>query len=91
MYVNTILSSGICAIFQFIYHHQQKWDEIEKSNASEKSNNLNSPMEDKINAEGFAQPQCRLHSVFTNGNVMKSNGLDKTLHYMKVNHTENYS
>ena len=39
---------------------------------------MNSPLEDKINAEGFAQPQCRLHSAFTNGHVIKSNGLDNT-------------
>ena len=27
--------SGICAIFQFIYHHQHKWDQIEKNIISE--------------------------------------------------------
>ena len=29
--------AGICAIFQFIYHHQYKWDQIEKNNVLENS------------------------------------------------------
>jgi len=76
--------SGICAIFQFIYHHQQKWDEIEMNNCVEKPPTLNSPMKDNIKSEVFAQSQCPLHSGLTNGNVIKSNDLDNTsLHDVK--------
>ena len=32
-----VLFLGICAIFQFIYYHQYKWDQIEKNNVLENS------------------------------------------------------
>ena len=32
-----LLFAGICSIFQFIYYHQYKWDQIEKNNVSEHS------------------------------------------------------
>ena len=40
------------------------------SNASEKSKTVNSPLEDKINAERFAQPHCRLTKSMDHYNTL---------------------
>ena len=71
-----ILFLGICAIFQFIYHHQQIWNEIEKSDVSEKLKISAIPTDDKIDTEEFGQPQCKIHSAFSNGHVIKSKSLE---------------
>ena len=69
---------GICAFFQFIYHHQQKWDEIEKSQAAAKFKTSECLLEEKVNGEGTISSQCKLHSSYTNGHVIHSKDLEDT-------------
>jgi len=52
--------SGICSIFQFIYYHQYKWDQIEKNNVSEHSG-LNGLTKD--------QSSCKIIATMSNGTI----------------------
>jgi len=51
--------TGICAIFQFIYYHQYKWDQIEKNNV----------LENSVNAAGKDPNSCKIIATMSNGTI----------------------
>ena len=65
--------SGICAIFQFIYYHQYKWDQIEKNNGLENSG-IEHWIKQKI-INYFADisdkdpNSCKIIATMTNGTI----------------------
>ena len=55
--------SGICAIFQFIYHHQHKWDQMEKDNAEAEAPEAASEEEEEEDdgeARGAWRGECQV-------------------------------
>ena len=54
--------SGICAIFQFIYHHQHKWNQMEKDNAKAEAPEAASEEEEEEDGEarGAWRGECQV-------------------------------